>query len=57
MSTCYYGQSCNNAITTGRRGDCMYFIEHGLAEVRLPNGQVVKELKDGDHFGGILFFR
>ena len=30
----------------------MYFIEHGIAEVRLPDGNCVEKLKDGDHFGG-----
>ena len=38
--------------STGRIGQRMYFIEHGVADVRLPDGRLVKSLKDGDHFGG-----
>ena len=36
----------------GRKGQSMYFLEHGAAEVRLPDGTIRKTLYDGDHFGG-----
>lgn len=38
-------------ITAGERGDAMYFIDSGAAEVRLPQGPV--RLGSGDFFGEI----
>ncbi|CAH1788601.1 unnamed protein product [Owenia fusiformis] len=40
-------------IQAGKKGDSMYFIEHGKVEVVLPNGEVVNRLGDGQHFGEI----
>ena len=42
----------NLLMTTGKKGDGMYFIEHGAVSVHLPSGEVVNVLRDGTHFGG-----
>lgn len=40
-------------VHAGKKGDSMYFIEHGKVEILLPSGQVVNTLSDGAYFGEI----
>lgn len=39
-------------ITSHSKGDTMYFIQHGEAQLINSNSEVVRVLVDGDHFGG-----
>eukprot|EP00760_Papus_ankaliazontas_P024985 PhM_4_TR2449/c0_g2_i1/m.12666 len=40
-------------ITCGEVGECMYFMNHGLADVILLDGTVVATLRRGDFFGEV----
>ncbi len=37
----------------GRKGDRMYFVEHGVVEVLGLDGSVTATLSKGSHFGGM----
>ena len=39
-------------LIPGKKGDSMYFIEHGMVDVQLNNGKVINSLGDGSYFGG-----
>ncbi len=38
----------------GRKGNRMFFIEHGVVEVLANDGSVTAKLSKGSHFGGIF---
>ena len=44
-------------IREGTRGTKMYFIQEGIVDIVVKQGEVATSLSDGSYFGGMCTFR